>query len=443
MPVSPRYEPGELIEEFFREHHAKVQAICRSLLSDSGEAEDASQQVFLAAFRALAGGTVPRRPEAWLAAIARNECRARAQSRPPVAATNEELESPGADPSALMVRRAEVTAVWEAVKDLPPTQREAFLLREVRGLSYKELADDLHLTHPSIRSLLARARQAIRARIGGGAAAIGSASWLESLARLLTGGPGLTPAAIATKTVAAGLGAAAITGGAIVAPELRPHPRAHREAVMAPRRHAGVTQVRRKPAYGVDPVARVENAPSAPSRPVFAREPVVAKSLVHHGRHETEPSVSRIEQQTLSNEDAHPLAAATAFVSDHQGEQAVARRPASPPTPGPSPAVAGTEGDGESGHDSGSTGQLGDAEAASGQTVATPTGVTGQAMRQSRPSDGEGERSSRESRSSSRSDPAVQPTTSVSDGSRESSDRSPQLASDGTRQDGSDGSGGD
>jgi RNA polymerase sigma-70 factor (ECF subfamily) len=242
MAVSPGYEPAATIEEFFREHRAKVQMICRSLLDDFGEAEDAAQQVFLAAFRALAAGTVPRRPEAWLAAIARNECRARAQSRRPVAATSEELESPDADPSALVLKRAEVAAVWEAIGELPPSQREALLLREVRGLSYEELADDLQSTHPSIRSRLARARQAVRGRLGEGGAALGSVSWLESLARLLAGGS--TPAVIATKTATVGLGAAAITGGAIVAPESAPHLRLHRDplllAAVAPPQHAVV-----------------------------------------------------------------------------------------------------------------------------------------------------------------------------------------------------------
>src|SRR5262249_38396130 len=166
MAASPRYEAGQTIEDFFREHRGKVHAICRSLLDDSAEAEDATQQVFLAAFRALARGTVPRRPEAWLAAIARNECRACSQSRQHMATTSEAIESPAGDPSALVLKRAEVAAVWEAIGELPPSQREALLLREVRGLSYEELADGLQLTRPSIRSLLSRARQAVRTRLG-------------------------------------------------------------------------------------------------------------------------------------------------------------------------------------------------------------------------------------------------------------------------------------
>jgi RNA polymerase sigma-70 factor (ECF subfamily) len=441
MAVSPRYEPDEVIEEFFRAHGAKVQSICRSLLSDSGEAEDASQQVFLAAFRALAGGTVPRRPEAWLAAIARNECRARAQSRPPVPASNEELESPGADPSALVARRAEVAAVWEAVEDLPPSQREAFLLREVRGLSYKELADDLQLSHPSIRSLLARARQAVRARLIDSAAALGGASWVESLARLLTGGS--TPAAIATKTAAVGLGAVAITGGAIVAPELTPHPHTHRAAAIAPLRRAVVTHVRPKPADPVGSVVRAENSPSAPTRRATTPELVVAKPVAHRTRRESEPSVSRIKHQTPSNERAHPSAAATTFVADHEGERPASPGPPLPPAPAPSPAVSGTDGDGESGHDSGSSGHFVAAEAAPGPAAVTTSVAAAQETSRAQSTDGEAGGTSHESRGSWPSDPAAQVTASGAHGSRGSSDTPRQSTSDGAQQSNeSDGSGG-
>jgi RNA polymerase sigma-70 factor (ECF subfamily) len=387
MAVSPRYEPGETIEELFRAHGAKVQLICRSMLADSGEAEDAAQQVFLAAFRSLAGGTVPRRPEAWLAAIARNECRGRAQSRLPVAATNEEVESPIADPSAQVVKRAEVAAVWEAIGELPPTQREALLLREVRGLSYKELADDLQLTRPSIRSLLTRARQAIRARLGDGWAGLGGASWLESLSRLTAGGS--TPAAIATKTAAVGLGAAAITGGAAVAPELTPHPRPHREAVaIVHARRAVAADDRPKPA---DPLHRdpVEAVPSPPARAV-AVHLVAATRVVQHSRRELEPSVRRVHHRSVVPSRPSPSVATPStatFVSDREGVQQSAPQPAPVSTPAPStPVTQGARADGESDHGSGSPPPL--ATASPAPTVATPP-VEAEALVQAAPDDGE------------------------------------------------------
>jgi RNA polymerase sigma-70 factor (ECF subfamily) len=397
MAVSPRYEPGPTIEELFREHHARVQTICRSLLDDPADAEDATQQVFLAAFRALAGGTVPRRPEAWLAAIARNECRGRSRSRPAVAPLGADVASPDGDPSALALQRTEVAAVWEAIAELPATQRQAILLREVRGLSYEELADDMQLTRPSIRSLLSRARQAIRARLGDGWAALGGASWLESLTRLFAGGS--TPAAIATKTAAVGLGAAAVTGGAIVAPDLKPHRHPDRiaAAVVHPRREV-VAHLHLKPADRADPV---DSATSAPASPVSSSALVVAARVIHHERRESAASVSRVHRTpVVSSRRRHPFAAATTqtFVSDDEDAQPAALPPQSPaPTPGPtSPDAQGASAAGLSAHHSDSGGDSGSgndwrtaspvATESLAPTAATPPVESGQGLGE--PTDG-------------------------------------------------------
>src|SRR5262245_42861004 len=64
-------------EVLYREHGPAVARLCRSLLRDSSEAEDAAQQVFLSAHRALLNGSAPRDPLAWLLTVARHECYAR------------------------------------------------------------------------------------------------------------------------------------------------------------------------------------------------------------------------------------------------------------------------------------------------------------------------------------------------------------------------------
>jgi DNA-binding CsgD family transcriptional regulator len=117
-----------------------------------------------------------------------------------------------------VIRRAEIAALWEAISELPPLQREALLLREVRGLSYDQLSDNLALSRSSVRSLLSRARRRIRVRLQDGFAAVGGASWLEPVLRLFGGGSG-NAVSTATKAAVVGLGAAALAGGAAVGPE--------------------------------------------------------------------------------------------------------------------------------------------------------------------------------------------------------------------------------
>jgi RNA polymerase sigma factor (sigma-70 family) len=213
-------DPRDVVEALYRDHGRRVLTICRALLRDHGEAEDAAQQVFLSAYRALLSGSIPRRPDAWLATIARNECRRRWGSRAVVPAEPVEDVTVVELPDAI-VQRAEMAALWDAIAELPATQREALLLREVRGFSYDQLADTLGLSRPSIRSLLNRARRRLHTQVRTVSGAIAGMSWLEPLARLFTGGSD-TVLSAATGVTAVGVGAV-LLGGAAPAPHLARH----------------------------------------------------------------------------------------------------------------------------------------------------------------------------------------------------------------------------
>jgi RNA polymerase sigma-70 factor (ECF subfamily) len=201
-------------EALYREHQAAVAGLCRSLLGDRAEAEDATQQVFLAAHRALLNGSAPREPLAWLLAVARHECYARFRQRTaaPVP-TGDVPDGSAPDASAQVLRAGELATVWEEVERMPRAQREAFLLREIRGFSYGQLAAELSLSTPSVRSLLLRARARLRHRLRDVAAGLGGAPWVQSLVRLVAGGDGASPLPAATKAAAVGLGALALVGG--------------------------------------------------------------------------------------------------------------------------------------------------------------------------------------------------------------------------------------
>ena len=213
-------------ESLYREHGAAVAALCRSLLRDRGETEDATQQVFLSAHRALLNGSAPREPRAWLLAVARNECYARFRERSstPVP-TGDAPDAATADASVHVLRAGELANVWDEIEQMPPTQREAFLLREIRGFSYGQVAAELSLSGPSVRSLLLRARMRLRQRLGDVAAGIGGVPWVQALLRLFAGGDAAAPVPAATKAAAVGIGALALAGrGGIVARHAAPRP---------------------------------------------------------------------------------------------------------------------------------------------------------------------------------------------------------------------------
>ena len=170
---------GERLSELFEEHGRMVYGLCRLLLHDACEAEDAAQQVFLSAHRSMLGGTVPQEPAAWLGTIARNECRTRIRERmaTPLALVvdDHDVVVPGAEQVA--GERAELQALCAAIAELPHQQREALVLREFYGLSYDEVRAALGLSDRAVESLLFRARKRLQtelrpARVASGALAL-------------------------------------------------------------------------------------------------------------------------------------------------------------------------------------------------------------------------------------------------------------------------------
>ena len=215
--VEPKDRAADELAGLYRAHARLVAGICRGMLRDPEEAADAAQQSFLAAHRSLLAGTRPEEPAAWLATIARNECRMRIRkgmTAPLTLPLDPELDGRGDTTHQAAVERASMAEVREAVAGLPERQRQALLLRDVQGLSYDEVARTMEVSPPSVEALLWRARKAVaeRVRVLPGLAAV----WAkEALTRL--GGPAdvVSTAALAAKGGAALLAALTATSAAV------------------------------------------------------------------------------------------------------------------------------------------------------------------------------------------------------------------------------------
>ena len=197
------------------EHRAFVLRLCQVLLRHADDSEDAAQQVLLNAYRALAGGLRPLNVRAWLAQIARNECRSRGRTAAARAEVSlpEALPNDGLDPSDLVAQREVLARLRQEFANLPERQRQALLLRELRGLSYGELAEVMHETQPAAESLLQRARRRLAERLDDArrplvGIAIAFDSMRDALVRLAAG-------PTATETTAAG--AAAVIAAKVAA----------------------------------------------------------------------------------------------------------------------------------------------------------------------------------------------------------------------------------
>lgn len=151
------------------------------MLGSREDAEDATQATFLSVHTALTGSTPVREPQAWVLKIARNECLARiaARMRRPLTASLDDdavAEVSAADPSVpqTVELRSDLHVVNHALKGLPTSQREAYVLREWLGMSTAEVAISLGTTVASVDALLNRARREL-IRVLGGAEASGAA----------------------------------------------------------------------------------------------------------------------------------------------------------------------------------------------------------------------------------------------------------------------------
>ena len=146
----------------------RVFALVSRMLSGRGRAtiEDIAQDTFLAVFRQLAQfdtrGTA--KLSTWILTIAaRRAIDELRKQRPVLLAEPERAGDARADERAQ--RRELALLIEAALRELSPEFRAAFLLREYHGLEYAEIARALGIDLGTVKSRLARARSALRARL--------------------------------------------------------------------------------------------------------------------------------------------------------------------------------------------------------------------------------------------------------------------------------------
>lgn len=151
-----------LAAALFEEHRSALLRYLGKVTGDSALAEDLAQDVFVRVLRG--GGRYEERgkPRAWLFTIARRLLadKERSESRKPPPESLEKRSEPAGIPAQDLR-----TGLDQALRMLPATERDAFLLRELGGLSYAEIATVIGVSEPAVRSLLYRARQSLREKL--------------------------------------------------------------------------------------------------------------------------------------------------------------------------------------------------------------------------------------------------------------------------------------
>jgi RNA polymerase sigma-70 factor (ECF subfamily) len=169
----------ERFEQAVLPHLDAAYNLARWLTGNEHDAQDVTQESFLRAFRffeGYQGGNM----RAWLLTIVRNTCYTWLhQNRPPAQAVefDEEIHSSessgGADPELQVLASADKETLHRALEELPGIFREVLVLREMEGMSYKEIAEVASVSLGTVMSRLARARTRLRQSLG---AALGKES---------------------------------------------------------------------------------------------------------------------------------------------------------------------------------------------------------------------------------------------------------------------------
>lgn len=147
-------------ERFHRATVGRVHTLARRLLGAS-RADEATQEVYLRAWRGLPGWRAEAGAGTWLHSLARNTLINLAVRRSPPTGGEHELAARPA-PHARPGLRMELE---EAIASLPDGARTVFVLHDVEGFSHVEIAARLGLALGTSKSQLHRARLLLRAAL--------------------------------------------------------------------------------------------------------------------------------------------------------------------------------------------------------------------------------------------------------------------------------------
>src|ERR671930_1544039 len=228
--------------DLYERYASRLYGYCLHRLGSREEAEDAVQTTFLNVFRGLSRGVVPASESAWLFKIAENVC----LSRHRATFRRRRVEAPGdlaavEDTVAAPVRADdELIPLEDALADMPEAQRRALLLREWQGLSYREIAAQLEVSHSAGETPIFRARRSLARKLEAPRERLRRVGQAIDVGAVLSALKGALSTGAVVKAAVAGVALTGLVAGiAVDPPQLRRHhaPPAPAPAAPAKQRH--------------------------------------------------------------------------------------------------------------------------------------------------------------------------------------------------------------
>jgi RNA polymerase sigma factor (sigma-70 family) len=158
-------------EQLYRRYHRRIAAYIQGMVHDHARAEDVTQDVFMSALRRMRQTDRPIAFKPWIYEIAKNACidQFRRSRRAEVVSMDADDTLGSADygklvtkdpgPDVAVENKQSLDHLCGAFGGLSETHHEILVMRELEGLSYREIGERLGMTRPAVESTLFRARR--------------------------------------------------------------------------------------------------------------------------------------------------------------------------------------------------------------------------------------------------------------------------------------------
>ena len=150
----------------------QVYTTCLHMMGNAQDAMDCAQETMLRAYRSFSSFRKEARFSTWITRIAMNVCSDELRRRRPAVSLDQMREEAGFDPPskekspyAQLEEKERLALLRKALGELPEDVRQLIVLRDIKGLSYDEIAAILSLPLGTVKSRISRARDKLAEKL--------------------------------------------------------------------------------------------------------------------------------------------------------------------------------------------------------------------------------------------------------------------------------------